>query len=59
MVAIMLVTRMAISFWMEWNGHSILAGMECNHSIPVVMEALIPAGMEWPFHSGRNGMPFF
>ena len=55
----MLVTRMAISFWMEWNGHSILAGMECNHSIPVVMEALIPAGMEWPIHSGRNGMPFF
>ena len=50
---------MTIPFWLEWDDHSILAGMECNHSIPVGMEAVIPARMEWSFHSGRNGMPFF
>ena len=38
---------------------SHFTGMECNHSIPVGMEALISEGMEWPFHSGRNGMPFY
>ena len=49
----------SIPFPLEWDGDSILTRMECNHSIPVRMEALISEEMEWPFHSGRNGMPFF
>ena len=47
---------MNIPFCPEWDGHSIPTGIECNHSIPVGMEPLILEGMEWSFHSGRNGM---
>ena len=48
-----------IMIWLEWNGHSILAGMECHslHSGRNGMIHSIQTGMKCSFHSGRNGMP--
>ena len=44
---------------LEWIVHFNLAGMEWSHSIPAGMnEHSIPARMEWPLHSCRNGLSF-
>ena len=45
-----------IPFWPEWNDHSIPSKM--RGSIPTGIEWLhsIPVRIEWPSHSGQNGM---
>jgi hypothetical protein len=52
---------MLTPFQQEWN-EIIPFQQEWNEDISFLTEwndYFIPTGMDWPFHSCRNGMPFY